>query len=236
MLATLAAVALLAAQDVSPEQLEQELTAYRRLLLDWASLTRYGSDNSEVKPPVRGENRVVFLGDEITEDWADFFSGKPYFNRGILRQTSAQMLVPFRQDVIALRPKVVVIQAGSNDIASVAGPMTTATIGEFYESMIELARANNIRVVIASVTPVCDCSNKEKVLMRRPVSKIGNLNEFLAELAERTGSVYLDYHSALVDGRTIKREYTIDGFRLTEAAYKVMAPLAEQAILAALAR
>ena len=239
MLPTLAAVALLVAQqqqDVTPDQLEQELTAYRRLLLDWASLTRYGSDNSEVKPPARGEKRVVFLGDEITEDWVDFFPGKPYFNRGILRQTSAQMLVRFRQDVIALRPRVVVIQAGSNDIASVAGPMTTGTIGEFYESMIELAKANDIRVVIASVTPVCDCSTKEKVLMRRPVSKIGNLNEFLVELAERTGSVYLDYHSALVEGRTIKREYTVDGFRLTEAAYKVMAPLAERAILAALAK
>jgi lysophospholipase L1-like esterase len=230
----LAMALLVTAQDITPDQMEQELAAYRRLLLDWASLTRYGSDNSEVKPPVRGENRVVFLGDEITEDWEDFFPGKPYLNRGITRQTSAQMLVRFRQDVIALRPRVVVIQAGSNDLASVAGPMTMGTIGEFYESMIDLAHANNIRVVIASVTPVCDCSTKEKVLMRRPISKIGNLNEFLQELAERTGSVYLDYHSALVDGRNIKREYTVDGFRLTPAAYKIMAPLAEQAIQKAL--
>jgi lysophospholipase L1-like esterase len=236
MLLPCLAMLAVAAQDLTQAQLEQELTAYRLLLLDWASLARYGSDNSEVKPPAKGETRVVFLGDEITENWTSFFPGKPYFNRGITRQTSAQMLVRFRQDVISLKPKVVIIQAGSNDIASVAGPMTSTTIGEFYESMIDLAKAHDIRVVIASVTPVCDCSAKEKILMRRPPSKIGNLNEFLEDLAERRGAVYLDYHSALAEGRNIKREYTVDGLLLTEAAYKVMAPLAERAIIEALAK
>ena len=236
----LAASMLLAQADLTPAQLEQELTAYRRLLLDWASLTRYGSDNSELKKPAAGENRVVFLGDEVTERWGEgevpFFPGKPYLNRGITRQTAPQMLVRFRQDVIALQPKVVIIQAGSNDLASVAGPMTAATIADYYESMVDLAKAHGIRVVIASVTPVCDCSLKEKILMRRPVQKILNLNEFLQEFAERTGSVYLDYYSALAQGRAIKREYTVDGFLLTDAAYKVMAPLAERAIAAALAK
>jgi lysophospholipase L1-like esterase len=234
------AAAILAAQaDLTPAQLEEELTAYRRLLLDWGSLTRYGSDNSELKPPKAGENRVVFLGDDNTERWGEgevpFFPGKPYLNRGITRQTAPQMLVRFRQDVIALQPKVVVIQAGSNDLASVTGPMTMATIADYYETMVELAKAHGIKVVIASVTPVCDCSSKEKITMRRAPAKIANLNEFLEEFATRTGSVYLDYYSALADGRTIRKEYTVDGFLLSDAAFRVMAPLAEKAIAQALA-
>jgi lysophospholipase L1-like esterase len=228
------------AQDLTPAQLDQELTAYRRLLLDWASLTRYGSDNSELKLPAAGENRVVFLGDEITERWgegkAKFFPGKPYLNRGITRQTSAQMLVRFRQDVISLHPKVVVIQAGSNDLASVAGPMTEGTIAEFYESMADLAKAHEIKIVIASVTPVCDCSAKEKVLMRRPVGKILGLNTWLKAFSERIGAVYLDYYSALVDGRSIRKDLTVDGFLVNDAAYEIMAPLAEKAIAEALSK
>lgn len=231
-----ACTALLLAQPgvLTREQLEKENDAYRRLLLDWASLTRYGSDNAELKAPKAGENRVVFLGDELTERWGEgsepFFPGKPYVNRGITRQTSAQMLVRFRQDVIALKPRVVVIQAGSNDLASVAGPMTSSTILDFYESMIELAKANGIKAVIASVTPVCDCSTKEQITLRRAPGKINGLNEALQALAKRTGAVYLDYHGALSQGRFIKKEYTLDGFLLSDAAYKVMAPLAEKAI------
>lgn len=227
-------------REPTPAQLEQELTAYRRLLLDWASLTRYGSDNSELKPPKPGENRVVFLGDEITERWGEgstpFFPGKPYLNRGVTRQTSAQMLVRFRQDVIALKPAVVIIQAGSNDIASVAGPMPEGTIADFYESMVELAKLHGIRVVLASVTPVCDCSPKEKILLRRPVGKLISLNNWLKSYAEKSGSVYLDYYSALVDGRAIRRELTVDGFLVNDKAYAIMAPLAEKAIAEALAK
>lgn len=226
--------------EPTPAQLEQELTAYRRLLLDWASLTRYGSDNSELKPPKPGENRVVFLGDEITERWgegsAPFFPGKPYLNRGVTRQTTAQMLVRFRQDVIALQPAVVVIQAGSNDIASVAGPMPQGTIADFYESMVELAKLHGIRVVLASVTPVCDCSTKEKILLRRPVGKLLGLNEWLKSYAEKSGAVYLDYYSALVDGRFIRKDLTVDGFLVNDKAYAIMAPLAEKAIAEALAK
>jgi len=225
--------------ELTPAQKEQEFNAYRRLLLDWASLTRYGSDNSELKLPGPGENRVVFLGDDITERWgegkAPFFPGKPYLNRGITRQTSAQMLVRFRQDVISLRPKVVVIQAGSNDLASVAGPMTEGTIAEFFESMADLAKVHGIKVVIASLTPVCDCSSKEKILLRRPQGKIIGLNNWLKAFARRIGGVYLDYYSALADGRNIRKDLTIDGFLVNDQAYEIMAPLAEKAIAEALA-
>src|ERR1044071_4190563 len=135
-------------------------TPPRHLLIDWAGLTRYGSENAELRLPKPGEDRVVFLGDQVTENWgqgsAKFFPGKPYLNRGIADQTSPQMLVRFRQDVISLHPKVVVIEAGTNDIASVTGPSTEGMIAENFTSMVELAKVNGIRVVLASVLPVCD--------------------------------------------------------------------------------
>jgi lysophospholipase L1-like esterase len=131
--------------------------AQDRLRSDWAGLTRYGSENTEIPPPAPGEERVVFLGDEITELWgrgdAQFFPGRPYFNRGISRQTTPQMLVRFRQDVVSLRPKAVVIQGGANDLAGLTGPATQAMIAENIMSMTDLAKANGIRVVLASVTP-----------------------------------------------------------------------------------
>jgi hypothetical protein len=128
----------LSAQELSREQLETALEAYRRILLDWGGLTRYGSENAELKPQ---PGRVVFLGDEITENWGpEFFPGKPYLNRGITRQTVAQMLVRFRQDVISLKPAVVVIQAGTNDLASVMGPSTEGTMADHFMSMVELAK------------------------------------------------------------------------------------------------
>ncbi|MBL8228651.1 MAG: SGNH/GDSL hydrolase family protein [Bryobacterales bacterium] len=217
------------------EQLEQELRAYRRVLLDWASLTRYGSDNAEIKL-IPGVNRVVFLGDEITEHWgmgrASFFPGKPYFNRGITRQTTAQMLVRFRQDVIGLKPKVVIIQAGTNDLASVMGPSTQGTMADHYASMVDLAKAHGIRVVIASLTPVCDCGRK--LTDRRPPGKIIGLNGWLKEFAAENQLVYLDYYSALVDGRFFRKELTADGLIPNDAGYEKMAPLAEKAIAQAL--
>lgn len=222
-------------------QLEQELDAYRRILLDWGGLTHYGSENAELRyNPV--ENRVVFLGDEITERWgqgsAKFFPGKPYLNRGITRQTAAQMLVRFRQDVLSLKPKVVVIAAGANDLGSVMGPSTEGTMAEHFMSMVDLALAHNIRVVLASVTPVCDCFVKEtsvKQTARRPIGKIISLNNWLKGYAAERGLVYLDYYGALVEGRALKRDFTSDGFLLTDAAYEKMAPLAEKAITQALA-
>jgi len=223
---------LSAQQQPTPEQLEIELDAYRRVLLDWGGLTRYGSENAELRPQ---PGRVVFLGDEITEKWGpQFFPGKPYLNRGITRQTAAQMLVRFRQDVISLEPAVVVIQAGTNDLASVMGPSTEGTMAEHFMSMIELAKAHNIKVVLASVTPVCDCFTK--ITGRRPVGKILGLNGWLKQYAASNGLVYLDYYSALVEGRFFKTSLTADGLVPNAAGYALMAPLAEKAIAEALAR
>ena len=216
--------------------LEQRLASYRRLLSDWGGLTRYGSEDSEIKPPADGENRVVFIGDQITESWgksgARFFPGRPYFNRGIGGQTPPQMLVRFRQDVIALKPKVVVIQAGTNDIAGLTGPGTRGTLSDYIMSMTELAKANGIRVVLASITPVCDCTTVQTDL--RPQAKIADWNDWLKTYAATSGSTYLDYYSALAAGRSFRQELTVDGLLPNEAGYARMAPLAEQAIEMAL--
>jgi len=207
---------------------------HHRLLTDWAGLTRYGSEDAEVRPPKAGENRVVFLGDDITERWgdADFFPGKPYLNRGIGGQTSAQMLVRFRQDVIALKPKVVIIQAGMNDLASLVGPVTQGMMAENFMSMVELAKFNGIRVVLASVTPVSDAYKNQTSL--RPQGKIIGLNGWIKEYAVESGSVYLDLYSGLAEGRNFKKDLTVDGLLPNEAGYRVMAALAEQAIAKAI--
>lgn len=221
------------------EQLEDEIVQQRRLLNDWGGLTRYGSENAEVKL-TPGVNRVVFLGDEITGQWgasADtaFFPGKPhYFNRGIAHQTAGQMLVRFRQDVIGLKPKAVVIQTGLNDLAGYAGPATQGTIAEHIMTMMDLAKAHGIRVVLTSVTPVCDCVPGQVVTIRRPPGKIIGLNGWLKEYASETGAVYLDYYSALVEGRAFKKELTADGILPNAAGYRLMTPLAEAAIAQAL--
>ncbi len=221
--------------ELSREQLEQELDAYRRILMDWGGLTVYGSDDADLRF-VPG--RVVFLGDEITENWGKgktpFFPGKPYVNRGITRQTTAQMLVRFRQDVIALKPAVVVIQAGANDLARVMGPSSEGAMADHFMSMVELARLHGIKVVLASVTPVCDCF--QKMTDRHPPGRIIGLNAWLKQYATRSGSVYLDYYSALAQGRAMKKELTADGLLPNDAGYQLMAPLAEKAIVEALAK
>jgi lysophospholipase L1-like esterase len=209
----------------------------RHLLIDWAGLTHYGSEDAELRPPKPGEDRVVFLGDQITQQWGAgdgrFFPGKPYLNRGIRGQTTPQMLVRFRQDVISLKPKVVVILAGTNDIASYTGPSTEGMIAENVTSMVELAKVNGIHVVLASVTPVCDCFKNQTAL--RPQGKIIGLNGWIKDYAARSGGIYLDYYSALADGRNFKKELTSDGLLPNEAGYAVMVPLAEKAIAGALA-
>ncbi len=230
------------AQAADPAQtiqaLEKRLAAERHLLMDWAGLTQYGSDDAELKPPAPGQNRVVFLGDQITERWGQggekFFPGKPYLNRGIANQTTPQMLVRFRQDVISLQPKVVVIAAGTNDLAAVMGPMTEGTMAENFASMVELAKLHGIRVVLASVTPVSDAYRKQTGL--RPQGKIISLNGMIRDYAAQSGSVYLNYYSALAEGRDFKKELTDDGLLPNDAGYRVMAPLAEKAISEALAK
>ncbi len=226
------------AQTESPGDLERIVQAQRKVLTDWAGLTYYGSADTEVPRPKPGESRVVFLGDEITENWGagktPFFSGKPYINRGVRRQTSPQMLVRFRQDVISLSPRVVIIQAGTNDLAGYTGPATEKVVAENIESMVDLARYNGIRVVLASVTPICDCYTNQT--SRRAQGRIIGLNGWLKEYAAANNLVYVNYYSALADGRNLKKEFTPDGLLLNDAAYDVMAPLAEKAIAEALAK
>jgi lysophospholipase L1-like esterase len=206
--------------------------AQAHLLHDFGGLVRYGSEDAELGPPKPGENRVVFLGDDVTELWgqgsAKFFPGKPYVNRGIARQTTAQMLVRFHQDAVALKPKVVVIQAGMNDLLVA----TEGVMADNFMSMMDIARANGIRVVLASVTPVCDCYTKQTAL--RPQGKIISLNGWIKDFAARSGAVYLDYYSALAEGRNFRKELTEDGLLPNDAGYSVMAPLAEKAIAEAL--
>jgi lysophospholipase L1-like esterase len=230
----------LAAQAQAPEaskptaELERELAAHIRLLSDWGGLTRYGSENTELMLSPDAD-RVVFLGDEITEMWGrgdEFFPGQPYLNRGIGHQTTPQMLVRFRQDVINLKPKAVVIQGGTNDLAGFAGPATQGTIAENFMTMVDLARAHDIRVVLASLTPVCDCSTN--MTRRRPPGRIIGMNGWLKDYAAESGVVYLDYYSALVSGREMNKDLTVDGLIPNEAGYKLMAPLAEKAIAEAL--
>jgi acyl-CoA thioesterase I len=212
------------------DAVEQQLAFYKHLLADWAGLTRYGSENSEIGAPRPGEDRVVFFGDDATELWggAGFFPGKPYYNRGIRGQNSAQLLVRFRQDVIGLKPRVVIIHAGTNDLARLFGPGTRGTFADNVMSMTELAKTNGIAVVLASLLPVCDCVTDQT--SRRSPIRLGDFNEWLQEYATASGSVYLDYFSALAEGRSFKRELTADGLVPNAAGYRLMAPLAEAAI------
>ncbi len=216
--------------------LERRAEEQRKMLADWAGLIRYGSENTELPKPKADEARVVFIGDEITEHWGDgktpFFPGKPYLNRGIKGQTTPQMLVRFRQDVIKLKPKVVVILAGMNDIASLYEPITQQMTAENITSIVELAKANNIKVVLCSLTPINDVYKKQSSL--RPFGKIIGTNGWLKDYAAASGLVYLDYYSAMAEGRNLKKELSDDGILPNDAGYAVMASLAEAAIAQAL--
>lgn len=219
-----------AASAISPEE--------RRIHNDWAYLERYRAANAQLPPPAAGENRVVFYGNSITEGWAPLFAtefpGKPYIGRGISGQTTPQMLVRFRQDVIALKPKVVVILAGTNDIAGNTGPSSIEMIEDNLASMAELGRANGIRVVMSSVLPVFDYPWKPGLT---PAPKIVALNDWMRDYAASHGAVYLDYHSAMADARQgMKAGLSQDGVHPNEAGYRLMAPLAERAITEALGR
>jgi len=201
---------------------------------DFGQLRRYREADAALAPPAAGENRVVFLGDSITDYWklSDYFPGKPYINRGIDGQTTPQMLVRFRQDVIDLHPKVVVVLAGTNDIAGVTGPTRNEDIDANYASMAELARAHGIQMVFASVLPAHNYTQdaKESYALR-PRERILALNKWLKDYCVKNRLVYLDYFNALVDDRgMLKRELSDDGLHPTDAGYKIMAPLAEKAI------
>jgi len=203
---------------------------------DWPNLGRFHQENSTLAAPAVGENRVVFMGNSITQGWiekrADFFKSNPYVNRGISGQTTPQMLIRFRQDVIALQPKVVVILAGTNDIAGNTGPSTLEMIEDNLASMAELAQANGIRVVLSSVLPVFDYPWKKGL---EPAEKIVTLNAWIKSYCDKKGFIYLDYFTPMADERHgMKSALTIDGVHANVAGYKVMEPLVTAAILQAL--
>ena len=209
-----------------------------RLRNDWAFLARYREENARLGAPKAGEQRVVFYGNSITEVWAKYFAtqfpGKPYIGRGISGQTTPQLLVRFRQDVIELKPAVVVILAGTNDIAGNTGPSTLEMIEGNIVSMVEIARANGIAVVLSSVIPAFDYPWKRGL---DPAGKIVALNAWLKNWAAARDVVYVDYHSALADERQgLPAQYSADGVHPNEAGYRVMAPLVERAIAQALQR
>ncbi|WP_411279434.1 SGNH/GDSL hydrolase family protein [Gemmatimonas sp.] len=203
---------------------------------DWANLERYRADNARVGVAKPGEQRVVFMGNSITEGWAPHFAamfpGKPYIGRGISGQTTPQMLVRFRQDVVSLKPAVVVILGGTNDIAGNTGPSSLEMIEDNIASMAQIAQANGIRVVLSSVLPVFDYPWKPGLA---PAPKIVSLNAWMKQYALTHNAVYLDYHTPMRDERMgLRREFGDDGVHPNIAGYRVMAPLAEAAIRAAL--
>ena len=219
------------------------MSQLERALNDWPFLAKYRDADKVLPPPAPGETRVVFMGDSITEGWgqnesatspdrAAFFSGKPYINRGISGQTTPQMLVRFRQDVIDLQPKVVVLLAGTNDIAENTGKTTPQDIENNIASMDDLARANGIRLVLCSVLPASDFPWHRGL---EPAAKIRALNAWIKDYAAKNDIVYVDYYSIMAtsDGG-LKAELSLDGVHPNKAGYEIMAPLAEAGIEEAL--
>ncbi len=208
---------------------------------DFGELKRYREADAALGPPAAKGNRVVFMGDSITDYWklADYFAGKPYvvINRGIDGQTTPQMLVRFRQDVIDLHPEVLVVLAGTNDVAGVTGRARNEDIEANYASMAELAQLHHIRVVFASLLPVNNYTDDAKESFAlRPRERILALNAWLKDYCAKNGLVYLDYFPAMVDDKgMLKRELSDEGLHPNAAGYKVMAPLAEKAIARAIA-
>ncbi len=199
---------------------------------DWANLKRFQKENDSIKTLKNNQDRIVFMGNSITEGWShhhpEFFTNKPYINRGIGGQTTPQMLIRFKQDVVDLKPKAVVILAGTNDIAGNTGPSTLKMIVDNISSMAEIAKANDIKVIISSVHPAYDYPWKKGI---NPDKKIPALNELLKAYATKHDIVYLDYFKTMVDDKNgLIDEYTYDGVHPNKKGYEIMAPLAEAAI------
>jgi lysophospholipase L1-like esterase len=199
---------------------------------DWANLSRYKDENFKIGSPAENENRIVFMGNSITEGWMqinpEFFEGKPYINRGISGQTTPQMLVRFRQDVVNLKPKAVVILAGTNDIAGNTGPSTLEMIEDNIASMVEIAKANNIKVLLCSVLPAFDYPWKPGL---NPAEKIVNLNKWIKNYCEENDLIYVDFFTSMADDRNgLKKEYSEDGVHPNKLGYDVMVPILQKSI------
>jgi lysophospholipase L1-like esterase len=224
--------------QATPQEALDQYRAAKILLDDFGQLARYRDANAALKPPAAGENRVVFFGDSITDFWKldQYFPGKPYINRGISGQTTPQMLIRFRQDVIDLHPKVVIILAGTNDIAGNTGPERVEDIEANYATIAELARANHIAVVFSSILPVHNYTlESQEEFAERPPAKILALNAWLKKDCATAGCIYLDYFTAMVDNKgLLKKDLAEDGLHPNAAGYKIMAPLAESTIQKAL--
>ena len=199
---------------------------------DWANLKRFQQENSELLLPKANEHRVVFMGNSITEGWLsirpEFFKNKPYVNRGISGQTTPQMLIRFRQDVIHLKPSTVVLLAGINDIAENTGPSTIEMIANNIISMAELAKANHINVIICSVLPANNFPWREGL---KPAEKVRKLNAILQSYSYENKLAYVDYYSAMVnDSNGLKKELGEDGIHPNKNGYLIMEPILEKAI------
>jgi lysophospholipase L1-like esterase len=208
---------------------------------DWAGLQHYRLANSKTAPPVKGENRVVFFGDSITEFWnlSDYFAGMPYINRGVGGQTTSQMLIRFRPDVIALKPRTVVILAGTNDINRNHNGAILNVVRDNLSSMAELAQIHGIRVVLASLLPVSNHGNGKEgkpilQTIKRQPEDINILNEWIKKYANEDRLTYLDYYNAMVDKEGLRPELSFDGLHPNKDGYKIMPRLAEQAITSSL--
>lgn len=206
------------------------------LAQDWPDLHRYRKANEQLSAPLPGQTRVVFMGNSITDFWNDkdpsFFKNNPYIDRGISGQTTPQMLIRFRQDVIDLHPKVVVILAGTNDIAGNTGPSTPQMIENNLMSMAQLAEVNDIKVVLCSITPAYHYPWSPKI---HPAKKIVQINKWMKQYAHKNGFVYCNYYPALANSKGgMKAKYSKDGVHPNKAGYNVMEPIVVKAIQKAL--
>jgi len=231
------------AQPPSPTVIPPQLRQAASLINDFGNTRRYAAENATVRSPAAGEQRVIFMGDSITDNlhnsqrFGPFFPGKPYFNRGIGGQVTGQMLLRFYPDVIALQPVAVIIFGGTNDIGGNIGPVPLETIENNLAAMADLARANGIKVIMASLTPVCDLPGKPPMTAGRPPESILTLNRWIKQYAASHGHIFLDYFSATADEKGFLRgDLTEDGLHPTAKGYEIMNPLAEKAIAQALGR
>jgi lysophospholipase L1-like esterase len=239
--AFITALSLAAQTTPPPATTANELTPWLTqhlggIITDWGQLNTFRAANAALPPPAPGEHRVVFFGDSITEGWhlETSFPGKTYINRGISSQTTPQMLIRFQQDVVHLKPTVVVILAGTNDIAGNTGPSTPEMIEDNFSSMAAIARQSGIKVVVSSILPAAAYPWKPGV---QPAEEIRTLNDWLKDFCSRNGDTYLDYYSAMADAQSgMKPGLSKDGVHPTPEGYAVMTPLADKAIADALSQ